>query len=117
LKEAQTASAADAWLLIYIAATESGDAAAAKNALDQAAAMLAKGDTEQRQASKWITSAAAPPADEVVNLAMSPDTKKVILVAIGLRYSEIRQPCFAMAKKLNVDHRFPYLMIERVAKG
>jgi hypothetical protein len=36
-----------------------------------------------------------------------------MLTALGLRHPAVREPCFAMAKKLNYDARFPHLLLAR----
>jgi hypothetical protein len=45
---------------------------------------------------------------------MAPQEKLLALTALGVHDPAAREPCFALARKLNFDPRFPHLLIEQV---
>jgi hypothetical protein len=62
---------------------------------------------------EWLASESAPDANAAVEFVARPSEKRVMLTALGLRHPAVREPCFAMAKKLNYDARFPHLLLAR----
>jgi hypothetical protein len=116
MEAARTVPSEHAWgyLLIYLAAHDAGDTAAAKTAFDAAQAALSAGGADERLAGQWLAGTSVPAADALLDLHVSVDQKKVILASLGLRQPSIRSDCFSLARKLNYDTRFPHQLIDRI---
>ena len=48
------------------------------------------------------------------SLGFEPRAKAVCLTAMGLRHPEHRQRYFQLARKLNYDRSFPYLLLKSI---
>jgi hypothetical protein len=101
-------------LLLYLAASRAGEKGVADRHLRAACELLAKGDWESRQYGKALAGEAALPLPHLLRLRMSPQEKLVLVTALGVRDPASREPCFALARKLNFDPRFPHLLIADV---
>lgn len=98
---------------IYIAACVAGDQAIQGAALSAWATRLARGGTEERMLAQWLKSEAPPAQDEALDLNMTPHDKRLAMTALGQRFPSLRDGCFALARKLNFDTRYPHLLLRR----
>ena len=105
---------ADWHLLLYIAAEQAQRTDLSKRHLDAAVAILRRGDRERRQAAAWLAGEQPMDAQAATQLAVVPEGKRVLLAALGIRYPEHRQACFAEARKHNYQPQFPRLFLKRV---
>ncbi len=103
-----------AHLLVYLAAMSAGDHELAEKELGLAAERLAAGGKEERQCAAWLNGTAAPKLDDVMELPMAVENKRILLSAMGVRYPELREACFQLAGTLNYDLRFPHLLLRKV---
>jgi len=108
---------AGAHLTLAVAALDSGRDDLASRHLRLAAAGYAKGDNDMRRVAQWLSQSNLPDPDEVCDVALMPDQKKLVLTALGLRDSEHRDRYFKAAAELNYDRAFPYLTVKRVLEA
>ena len=103
-------------LLLYIAAAHAGKSELADRAFARAVAAMRKGGYDIAWFADHLA-ADAPDVDAVLRRPMMPSQKRVLLAAFGLRHSkdpEGRARCFALARKLNIDRPWPYLLLKDV---
>lgn len=81
----------------------------------RAAAGLAEGDPDHVQCALWLCGYAPPTAADLDEIVLAPAEKALFLVALTARYPELRASLVAAAKRLMVEHSFPYHMIRRAA--
>jgi tetratricopeptide (TPR) repeat protein len=102
-------------LLIYLAAMTRSRKDLAESHLKAAIDVLAKGDRENRAYAAALrdgASAANMPLTELLRLRQRHEEKLVLLTALGLRDPAAREQCFALARQLNYDKRYPYQTIK-----
>ena len=99
-------------LLVYLAAKRTRNDGTAEAHLKAAIDLLAKGDYELRQFGKALAGAPPLPLDQMLRLRSTPREKVVLLAALGVQNPAWRGECFALARKLNYDRRFPHLLLE-----
>lgn len=87
----------------------------AAEAMDLALSFLEHSDRTSRRLASWLNGAVQPTDPTVINLNFS--QKPLALIALGQRYPRFRNDCFALAEKLNLDRRFPFLTVKRVLEG
>ncbi len=76
---------------------------------------LRAGSDDEQLLADWLTGSAAPHVDRALRFVQYPEQKRVAMVALAARFPEDRDKYLAMARRLNVDRRFPYLVISRLA--
>jgi tetratricopeptide (TPR) repeat protein len=106
-------------LLLYIAYTRVGNAAAKADAQLRAATdALARGDTSDRAYAAALRGhPSAKPLDELLRLWEVPQNKAVLLIALGLHDPAAKDKAFALARRLNFDRRFPYLTLKQALES
>lgn len=76
----------------------------------KALGQMAKGTRPEREAARLL--AANPVA--IAGLPLDPSTKRVLLTLVGLRHPEAKAQCWPLAKTLNFERIFPYLLLETI---
>jgi tetratricopeptide (TPR) repeat protein len=104
-------------LLTYIVANTAGKADLAGKHLNAATAILTKGKTEHRMFAEALNLKTNVPTEELLRQRLDGEEKLILLTALGLRKPDAREAAFALAQKLNVDRRFPHLLIKSVVGG
>jgi tetratricopeptide (TPR) repeat protein len=102
----------DAHLLIYLAAMQAGKRDIADKYLKSAIDLLEKGDRDDRPYAAALRGKADRPIEQLLRLRGAPAEKSVRLTALGLADPAAREKCFALARKLNFDKRFPHLLVK-----
>jgi hypothetical protein len=105
------------WRLFAMAAIlglSEGQDAAANQALDRAASLLAAGDADDRLVASWLTRSETPSLDDVVRLPGTVSEKRLLLILIAARHSQLHDASHTLARTLNYDRRFPHLLLKRV---
>ena len=105
---------ADAHLTLAVAALDAGRDDLASRQFQLASAGYALGDTDMKRISQWLTQIDPPNPDDVCDVALMPDQKRLLLAAFGLKDPDHRDRYFKAAAELNYDHAFPYLTVKRV---
>jgi len=105
---------AHAHLLMYLGATSKSQADVAKKHLSAAIDLLDKGDYEDRAYAAAFKNAGAIPMKDLLRLRQVPNEKLVLLTALGVSNPSLRTECFALARKLDFDRRFPHLLIKSI---
>ncbi len=105
-------------LLGYALAESTGRSDASGQILRNFSERLADvGDPDVKQVVSWLK-AAAPPDDEMLHeLALMPAQSRIVLLALGARFTEQRSTYWSLAEKLNYNRHPPYLAIRKVLKG
>lgn len=105
-----------AHLVMYIAASNQGRDELARSALKTAILLLDQRDFETRAVGAALSGKPTQPTADLTRLVDTPQQKLLLLVAVGLHDAGAKADCFALARKLNDDKRFPYLLIKSVLK-
>jgi hypothetical protein len=108
---------AGAHLTLAVAALDAGREDLASRQLQLASAGYAKGDNEMKRVSQWLAQQELPSPDDVCEVALMPDQKRLLLTALGLKDGAHRDRYFKAAAELNYDRAFPYLTVKRVLDG
>ncbi len=101
-------------LLLYLSAMQAGRKDLAEEQLRKAIELLAQGDYENRAFASALNGKADLPRARLLRLSMSLREKVVIVTALGVRDRDSRAACFDLARKLNFDRRFPYLLLKSI---
>ena len=114
---AQTLSAGSeakgrSWLLVYLAARETGDASAAEQAFEKALVAFSVESSEHRAVASLLRQGETDPAKICAEL-LSCDEKCVLATALGHRFPDHREAYHALAAKLNFQPLFPSRFIAR----
>jgi tetratricopeptide (TPR) repeat protein len=104
---------ADVHLLIYLAAIQDGKRDVADKHLKSAIDLLEKGDRDDRPLAAALRGKADRPIEQLLRLRSPPMEKVVRVTALGLADPAARDKCFALARKLNFDRRFPHLLVKQ----
>jgi hypothetical protein len=99
-------------LLAYLLAARLNRSAQMDQHLHAAADLLAKGDYEDRAFAAALSGKPTMPLSDLLRLRPQPLRKAIILTVLGARDPSAREQCFALARKLNYDRRFPYFMVQ-----
>jgi len=99
-------------LLVYLAAMRHKKQDVADRQLKKAIEHLAQGDFTSRAFGQALEGKPPMPLEKLIRLRDAPGQKAVLLVALGLRDAKDREACFALARQLNFDRRFPYLLLK-----
>lgn len=106
---------ADAALLLYLLAVQQNNANAAEGHFQAAlAALKTDGNTSRRVAE--LASAARPDAQAICRAHLAPDTKRILLTALGVRVPADRATYFEWARKLNFLPEFPQQFLAATLK-
>jgi hypothetical protein len=70
-----------------------------------------------RTVSEWLSGGETPDPKRVLTLALQPATKRIVLVATGLRFPRHRDVYFDLARKLNFDKRSPHLLLKEILES
>ncbi len=100
------------WLLVYLAAREAGDAAAADQAFEKALASFAKESREHRSVAARLRQGDADP-EKICAELLPFDDKCVLATALGHRFPQHRAAYHELARKLNFQPAFPALFLAR----
>jgi hypothetical protein len=101
-------------LTLAVTALDAGRYDVASRQLQLASAGYAKGDNEMRRVAQWLAQQDAPNPDDVCDVALMPDQKRLLLAAMGLKDPMHRERYFRAAAALNYDRAFPYLEVKQV---
>jgi tetratricopeptide (TPR) repeat protein len=111
-----TAAAGD-HLLLATAAMDAGREDLATRHLQLSASGYRMGDADMQLVAKWLCQEELPDPENVCQVALMPDQKRLVLTALGLRDPAHRERYFKAAVNLNYDRAFPYLTVKRVLDG
>lgn len=101
-------------LLVYLVAMRHKKQDVAERQLKKAIGRLAQGDFVSRAFGQALEDKPPMPLEKLIRLRDAPAQKAVLLVALGLHDPKGRDACFALARKLNFDRRYPYLLLKEV---
>jgi tetratricopeptide (TPR) repeat protein len=104
-------------LFLAIAARNSGDDVLAQAQMDKAIAHLRTGNTKKRMVARWLASEAPLDVNAALRLAMYPNEKSIVLLALGMQFPEHREALFALARQLNARREFPHLTLAALLDG
>jgi hypothetical protein len=100
------------WLLVYLAARETGDASVADQAYENALAAFAKESSEHRAVASLLRNGDADPSKICAEL-LSCYEKCVLATALGHRFPKHRETYHTLAAKLNFQPLFPSRFLAR----
>lgn len=103
----------DGLLVTYIAAMHDRKKDVAAKALDLAVQAMEKADFEEQVFGKALEGKSDLPIERLLQYRLPPRTKVLVLTALGLKNPQWRGPCFELARKLNFDRRYPYIILEK----
>jgi hypothetical protein len=104
-------------LVMYIAATWGRRDDLAQKHLAGAIANLRKGSNEDRLFAAALVGKGTMPLAMLLRQRNTVNEKLLLLVALGLKDPAARPACFELARKLNYDRRFPYLLLNNAMAG
>lgn len=109
----------DNYLIAALAALENGDRASAKPWLDKAAELLeVNAGIRSRRIAGWLRSQSAGnqqiDSDVVCNYSHHVSTKLLLLAVMAFLDPANETQYFTLARKLNFERQFPYLLIKQV---
>ena len=85
--------------------------------LDAAAKLLPAEGATGRKVASWLTGDVFPQVDDALRIGLMPAQKVIVMAALGFKFPEHRGKYFAMARTLNFDRRFPYLLIQSLTEN
>jgi len=100
-------------LATYIVAMQAGKKEIADKALKMAIEAMGKSDYEYRVFAKALAGRSDLPIERLLQYRGEVKTKALVLTALGMKNPQWREPCFALARKLNFDRRYPYLILKK----
>jgi len=100
-------------LLLSLAWRDKHDQDRAAAARERAVAALAGGNRAERQAAERLQQAPALVAGSAEKLALEPEVKAVVLIALAQSCPEQKASLLALAGKLNYRREFPYQFLNR----
>jgi tetratricopeptide (TPR) repeat protein len=98
--------------LIYLKALQQKNPEVAQRHLADMIRLLSKGDFDDRAFAAAIELKPTMPLKDLLRQHGFNQRKAVYLTVLGTRDLANRQACFDLAKKLNYDKRFPYLLLK-----
>jgi hypothetical protein len=101
-------------LLLYLAGKSNGEDAFAEKQLNQALAEMEKSRTADRKAAACLRNGDNLTPESIENLKIPIEVKRILVAAIGIRYPQLKEPCFRFAAQLNRDPHFPYLFLKGI---
>lgn len=103
-------------LLVYCLLAHKGQSEQAGKQLDKAVELLMKGAPEHKTIVKMLRGDADLVRQRLGPLHIEPYEKRVFATAIGLAVPATRDHCFAIARRHNFDHTFPYHTLAAIVK-
>lgn len=100
-------------LALSVAWRRSGDATQADRWLARACGVLAQGNEESIQASRWLEEGAYPSLASAQDLVLDPQLKALVLLAATSRHRETLAGLAPLIRQLNVERSFPYHLVNR----
>jgi len=73
-----------------------------------------KGGPEERRVAEWLAADNPPDLEQVRALDLLPDRKRIVAVALGMRFPQQKLPLFKLGHRLNFDRGFPYRTLDEV---
>ena len=110
----QESAAPSALLLVAIVARHTSDAKVAEPAAGRAAALLSRAGRHWAKAGDWITLAAVPSDEDLRQLDIPPEEKRLVLTLLAQLYPARRSAIAAIARPYNFNPEFPYLTLKDV---
>jgi hypothetical protein len=104
-------------LTLSIAYQQAGDSKTASELREKAAKAMADGQEDIAHAATYLTRASPPSAKDIEDIVLLPGPKAVLLAALAQIHPEAAKNLFAAANRYNVEPRFPYYLIRRIASG
>ena len=98
-------------VMLYLCAVKNKKDDVAKRQLTKAIEMLSKGDYEDRCYAGALSGKPKIPLSALLRLRGQPMQKAAMLIVVGLNDPAAHDQCFALARKLNFDKRFPHLTL------
>ena len=99
-------------LWLYLAAMRQKRKELADRQLQKAIELLKKDDFQARAFAQALEGKPAMPVGQLIRIRETPREKVLLLAALGLHDPSAREACFALARKLNYDRRFPHLLLK-----
>ncbi|MCH8241776.1 MAG: hypothetical protein IH897_04080, partial [Planctomycetes bacterium] len=106
-----------AMLLVSLAARATQKNEEADIFLVAAAKLLPAEGADGRKVASWLTGDVFPQVDDALRIGLMPAQKVIVMTALGFKFPEHRGKYFAMARTLNFDRRFPYLLIQSLTEN
>jgi hypothetical protein len=113
LKSIERASAAS-HLLVSMEAELAGQKKLADEQYQLALESFRKGDPADRKLAAMLEAGQPPDIDFIADLSLSVGDEMILLTALGMKYPDRKDAYFDLARKLNFDPSYPYLLIRRV---
>jgi len=101
-------------LLVYLLASEQDDSTRAERHLTEAIELLEAGRQEERAVAGILRRDENASPEAFLRLHLWPDDKVVYLTAAGVRNPQQRKMYFDLARVLNVNKRFPYMLVREL---
>jgi len=104
------------YLLAYCRLVQKGHTERAGKQLAKAIESLENTAPEYRRTARMLKGDAALVREQLAPMHMESYDKRLIATAIGLAVPEVRDHCFAIARRHNFDHTFPYQTLAAILK-
>ncbi|HUG12983.1 MAG TPA: hypothetical protein VMM36_18340 [Opitutaceae bacterium] len=105
-----------AHLLLYLLALRRGDEQGAEHHFAAAHTAMRAGSPDSRMVATLLEDA-RPDASAICDSHIEIESKRILLTAMGVRYSADREVYFAMARKLNFNPQFPQHLLTSFLKA
>ncbi|OPZ88927.1 MAG: hypothetical protein BWY74_02937 [Firmicutes bacterium ADurb.Bin419] len=102
------------FLLLYIA-QDNPDSAS--QYLNQAIDAFRSGDATNRLLADYLSGTKEFVLDEVTSIVILPDSKRIVMAALGKLNPTYQKELYTLAKKLNYDRIFPYHFISKIVEN
>lgn len=103
-------------LMASLACHLKGDASKSRKFLRSACRAYKTGDYEHRMAAAWLSRSRTPGAGDIAGLYLPTVDKRLITASLAVQLPERREECLSVLRKLNYDHRPPFLMLSTVCE-
>ena len=108
---------ADYHLMLYLLAVRSGDTSAAEDFWQKSVTALRKESTAEPLVIAFIDGKSdAPQPEKICQLHLQPDSKRVLLTALGVRFPQHRAIFHDYAARFNNHPGFPHLLVNSILK-
>jgi hypothetical protein len=104
-------------LILSVAWKQAGNEEQASGTRAEAVKAMAMDRPESAIAAGWLAGGRAVSVEDAQDLAMTPDRKRMLLVALAEVYPENSAGMLAAARHLNTDRTFPYHLINRLTES
>jgi tetratricopeptide (TPR) repeat protein len=102
------------YLLLYLAASRENKPELAEDCLKRGLEGLSERSREERAIAGYLSGKTPLDVDAALGLAITPDTKRVLLTVLGYRFPDHRKRFYELARRLNYERIFPWHFIEEV---